>query len=125
MPYITNHQRRAWVIPATTEADAITIEAGQSAQVDNARWDALKKGNPVIAALLDQRALVVSRTAQAPVDESELVNPTSPTAPEELKELPEGVEAVDGKHKEREIVEVPVAPGDGPAEGKPTNRRRA
>lgn len=124
MPYITNHQRRAWVIPATTEAEAITIEAGQSAQVDTARWDALKKGNAVIAALLDQRALVVSRNAQAPVDASELTNPTSPTAPDELKDLPEGVEAAEG-HRERELVDVPVPPADGPAEGKPNNRRRA
>lgn len=125
--FITNRQKRTWSVPPSADGafPSVTIEPGQSVEVDKAHWDGVRKGNPVIEALTTTRALVVSRAASA-VDADELENPVAPKSADlapELRELPEGVEAQD-HHGTAEVVDVPL-PGDGPAEAKPSRTRRA
>lgn len=123
--FVTNRQKRPWILPAGVglSGNPESVLPGQSVEVDKAKWDALRKGNRVIEALLSTRALTAGRSGAA-VDADDLTNPASPTAPADLKQLPEGVEAADG-HRTNEVVSVPVPPADDVGEVKPSRNRRA
>lgn len=122
--FITNRQKRPWILPAGVglSGNPETIQPGASVEVNKAEWDKIRKGNPVIDALLSTRALTAGRSGAA-VDADELSNPASPTAPESLKQLPEGVEAAEG-HRTNETVNVPVPPADDVGEVRPSGRNR-
>lgn len=59
MPFIQNHQKCTYILPATADDvhKAVVIPPGGSRPVDAAHWDAIRKGNAVLDALLAGRYL--------------------------------------------------------------------
>lgn len=110
MPVITNRQKRTWIVPPAAGFDSVIINPGQGADVPNEQWEAVRKDNRVIEALLSQRALTIG---SASIDVEDLENPTSPQAPEELTDGPTD-SSVTLEKVNREIVE--VSTGNAPAE---------
>lgn len=119
---IQNRQKRLWVIPTVFGENnqpafkSIPVEPGASALVDEQHWDQVAKGNKVIEALVNMRALVVTRSGKAREDvqdADELQNPAAPTAPADLTEKDDRVK-VDTKVELKEV-ELKDA---GPAQGK-------
>lgn len=118
---IQNRQKRLWVIPTVFGDNnqpafkSIPVEPGTSALVDEQHWDTVAKGNKVIEALVNMRALVVTRSGKAKpdVDAEELANPAAPTAPADLTEKDDRVK-VDSKVELKEV----DLKDDAPAQGK-------
>lgn len=118
---IQNRQKRLWVIPTVFGKEnqpvfkSVPVEPGTSALVDEQHWDQVAKGNKVIEALVNMRALVVTRSGKTKpdVDAEELENPAAPTAPADLTEKDDRVK-VDSKVELKEV-ELKDA---GPTEGK-------
>lgn len=119
---IQNRQKRLWVIPAVFGANnqpvfkSVPVEPGTSALVDEQQWDQVSKGNKVIEALVNMRALVVTRSGKVREDvqdAEELQNPASPTAPADLTEKDDRVK-VETKVELKEI----DLKDDAPAQGK-------
>lgn len=121
---ITNRMKRLWNLPGTPDQrfPAVSIGPGETVEVDSEQWGAIVRDNPVIAALLAERSLVVG--ADNPqVDSEELTNPPSPSAPEELTAEPEN-EKVKVDLKPVQVLEIDTEPKtDGPAEVKPKPRK--
>lgn len=118
---IQNRQKRLWVIPAIFGANnqpvfkSVPVDPGTSALVDEQHWDQVAKGNKVIEALVNMRALVVTRSGKTKpdVDADELQNPAAPTAPADLTEKDERVQ-VDSKVELKEV----ELKDDAPTQGK-------
>lgn len=122
---IQNRQKRLWIIPAVYKEDGaaafkhIPVDPGTSVQVDDAHWEAVSKGNEVIKALVNMRALVVTRSGKAREDiqeAEELENPPSPEAPAELTETDDRVQ-VDTKVELKEVDLKDDAPKQGKGRG--------
>lgn len=121
---IQNRQKRAWTIPPVSGAGLgtpeihkpITINPGDSALVSEEHWDAIKKGNRVVEALLTGRHLVVTAAGKvASVDVDELKNAPSPVAPDELTEKDDRVQL----ESKTELKEITLKPeDDAPREGR-------
>ena len=80
---ITNKMKRMWFIPpAGNVVNAVPVDPGASAVIDDAHWDAVRKGNAVIDALLAGRHITAGARASA-VDE--LSNPASPAPSDDIK----------------------------------------
>jgi translation initiation factor IF-1 len=125
---IQNRQKRAWTVPpvhatilgAPETHKPVTINPGDVAMVKAEHWDAVKKGNRVIEALLTGRHLVVTTMGKtAAVDVEELANPKSPAAPEELTDQDDRVKLT----TKTEMVEVSLK-DDAPKEGRGPGRPR-
>lgn len=119
---IQNRQKRLWVIPAVFGTNnqpvfkSVPVEPGTSALVDEQQWDQVAKGNKVIEALVNMRALVVTRSGKIREDvqdAEELQNPASPTAPADLTEKDDRVK-VEAKVELKEI----DLKDDAPTQGK-------
>lgn len=122
---IQNRQKRAWTIPpvsASAQLGApevhkpITINPGDSVIVKAEHWDAVKKGNLVIEALLTGRHIVVTApNKERAVEVDELLNPKAPVAPEELTEKDDRVK-IETKTELKEITL--KSDDDAPTQGK-------
>ncbi|MOA11734.1 hypothetical protein D3C78_1316890 [compost metagenome] len=125
---IQNRQKRAWTIPPVSGAGLgapeihkpITINPGDSALVSEEHWEAIKRGNRVVEALLTGRHLVVTAAGKvAAVEVDELKNAPSPLAPDELTEKDDRVKL----ESKTELKEVSLD-SDGPREGRGPGRPR-
>lgn len=127
---IQNRQKRAWTVPPVHSLIAgtpeqhkpVTINPGDSALIKAEHWDAVKKGNKVIEALLTGRHLVVTMPGkERAVDVEELANPKAPAAPEEITEKDARVQL----ETKTELKEITLkSEDDAPREGRGPGRPR-
>ena len=121
---IQNRQKRTWIVPPVhakilgqpDHFKSVAIEPGDTALVNAEHWDAIKKDNKVIEALLTGRHLVVTQPgAVKDVHVDELQNHASPVAPSDLTEKDDRVNLT----SKVELKEVTLKnEDDAPKEGK-------
>jgi len=112
---ITNRMQRAFIVPDGPSNASVAINPGAAEPVSAEHWDAIRKGNAVIDALLLDRHLVVEsgeRQSDNAVPAQELSNPGSPLAPTELSDDPAGVK-VEKKSEKAAVVDLQDEPKAG------------
>lgn len=128
--FLHNTQQRAFYFPAWQKLntatgqvdiikDQILIGPGESAEVDQDHFDAVREGNPALIALLDGRFLVYG---DQPGDERIQLQTHSIQAPADLVEQKD--ERVKRETKKVETTEIDLNADDEPAES-PRSKRKA
>ncbi len=124
---ITNRMQRAFIVPDGPSHASVAINPGTAEPVNAEHWDAIRKGNAVIDALLVDRHLVVEvgeKQSDNAVPAQELTNPGSPLAPSELSDDPAGVK-VEKKTEKAATVDLQDEPKAGTGAVAKTGRTAA